>query len=147
MTDPAPDGVRRRAFVLIALLGIPWLVVLSDGAVGLVFAWGLLNPDTWHVTTIYAYLFVHTRGLPDYLLAWPVAVALLLAAVMSAIAGRWAREDPRVTGGLLVLVGLSILVTARGIGRPPSVVGLPVGTAAVWVVAWWVYWPRVGSSR
>lgn len=129
------------------MVGIPWLVVVSNGEVGLVFPWGLLNPDTWHVTTLDAYLFVHTRGLPDYLLAWPIAVALLLGAITSAIAGRWGREDPRLTGGLLVLVGLLILVTARGIGRPSSVIGLPVGTVAVWFVAWWVYWPLISRSR
>ena len=129
------------------MVGIPWLVVVSNGEVGLVFAWGLFNPDTWHVTTLDAYLFVHTRGLPDYLLAWPIAVVLLFGAITSAIAGRWGREDPRLTGGLLVLVGLLILVTARGIGRPSSVIGLPVGTVAVWFVALWVYWPLITRSR
>jgi len=129
--------------ILIALLLVPWLAVVSNGDVGLVFAWGLVNPDTWHVTTIIDYLFVYTRGLPDYLLAWPIAVVLLLGAFLSEIAGVWARDDPRLTGGLLVLVGLSILVTAHGIGRSASVVGFPVGTIAVWLVAWWVYWPMV----
>ena len=147
MTDLEPSEIHRRILGLIALGGIPWLVVVSNGEVGLVFAWGLFNPDTWHVTTLYAYLFMHTQGLPDYLLAWPVAVALLLGAITSAIAGRWDREDPRLTGGLLVLVGLSILVTARGIGRPSSVIGVPVGTAAVWFVAWWVYRPLITRSR
>jgi len=139
--------VRRRLLVLTGLLLIPWLVVFSNGEVGLVFAWGLFNPETWHVTTIFDFLFVHTRGLPEYLLAWPIAVVLLFSAFVSVLSGYWRREDPRLSGGLLVLVGLSILVTARGIGRPSLVIGLPVGTVAAWIVAWWVYWPLVCRHR
>lgn len=136
----------RRLAVLLGLLFVPWLVVFSNGEVGLTFAWGLANPATGHVTSIAAYLFVHTRGLPDYLLAWPIATLLYVAAIANAVAGLRGREDPRLTGGLLVLVGLSLAVVARGISRPASVVGLPIGTIAVWVLAWWLYWPAVHET-
>ncbi len=138
MTTPC-----RRLVVVIGLLVVPWLVVLSNGEVGLTFAWGLVNPDAGHVTSIVAYLFVHTRGLPDYLLAWPIATLLHIAAIASAVAGLRGREDPRLTGGLLFLVGLSLAVVARGISRPSTVVGIPIGTIAVWIIAWWLYWPAV----
>lgn len=119
------------------------MVVLSDGSVGLVFAWGLVNPGTLHVTDIGSYLFVHTRGLPEFLLAWPIAAVLYIGAIASGLLGLWNREDPRLTGGLLVLAGLSLIVFADGISRPASITGLPVGTVLVWLVAWWVYWPAV----
>lgn len=119
------------------------MAVLSDGSVGLVFAWGLVNPGTLHFTDIGSYLFVHTRGLPEFLLAWPIAAVMYLGAIASALWGMWNREDPRLTAGLLVLAGLSLVVFADGISRPASIIGFPVGTMFLWLVAWWVYWPLV----
>ena len=119
---------------------VPWVVVRSGGSVGLVLAFGLLNPATGRLTTLPAYLLVHTRGLPDALLAWPVASLLWLAALAAALVAVLAgREDPRLTGGLLAFAGASLLPVAGAVGRPPSVTALPVGTAALWAVAWGAY--------
>ncbi|MFC7081006.1 hypothetical protein [Halorussus caseinilyticus] len=87
----------RRLLALLALFLAPW-TVLSTG--DLVFAWGLATLDPFHVTTLTDYLFVYTRGLPNRLLAWPVAVVLYLLAVGNAALGWFApdSEDRRVTG-------------------------------------------------
>ena len=122
------------------LLFVPWAIVFTPGETGLVFPWGLVNPRTGHVTTITDYLFVHTLGRPDYLLAWPVGVVLYLAALLSALSGVVVgREDRRLTGGLLLFAGVAELGFVLGTGRPVGVVTLPVGTALLWTIAWWVY--------
>ena len=141
---PERPTTWRAAGAIAALLAVPWTVVLTDGGTGLVFAWGLVNPVARHVTTLPAYLFVHTAGLPDYLLAWPIGVGIYGTALASALVGVFAgREDRRVTGGLLVLAGVSQLWFALGIGRPPTVAAIPVGTGLLWVVAWWFYGPAL----
>jgi len=83
---------------------------------------------------------VLSRGLPRSLVGWPVATLLWFLALASGVSGLTiGREDPRVTGGLLVLAGLSLLPVARSVGRPPGVLVVPVGAVALWVVAWWKY--------
>lgn len=143
---------RRRVVALLAAGLLPWVVVVSGGEVGLVFAWGLADPAAPAVTTLPAYVRL-TGGLAvsRHLVAWPVAAGLYLAAVASAAAAAAGREDRRVTAGLLVLVGTTLLPVAAGIGRPAGVAAAPVGTAVCWAAAW-VGWPdglralaRVGS--
>ncbi|MDZ7702600.1 MAG: TIGR04206 family protein [Halobacteriales archaeon] len=130
----------RAAAAVVAVGVLPWLVVLSGDSVGFVLSVGLLNPATGHLTTLPAYLFELTRGLPEPLLGWPVATLLWLAAVVSALVGRAVgREDRRLTGGLLVLAGLSLLPLAVAVGRPRGVSALPVGAVGLWAVAWWGY--------
>ena len=150
----APDGVgpargadRRRPpsaparLVATAAVGlVPWLVVRSAGTWSLVGSFGLVGPAPWHVTPVWTYLLELTAGLPPGLVAWPVAAVLWLAALASAAGGALLdREDRRLTGGLLVLVGLSLLAVAGTVGRSRGAVALPVGTAAVWLVAWWAH--------
>ena len=131
---------RGRLAAVAAAGVVPWLAVLSGGSFGLVFSFGLVNPATGHVTTLPSYLLVLTRGLPDALLAWPVASLLWLAALAAALLATVAdREDGRLTGGLLVLAGASLLPVAGTVGRPATVTALPVGTLALWAVAWWAY--------
>lgn len=130
--------VRRRVVALLAVGLLPWVVVVSRGEVGLVLAWGLADPATADVTTLPAYVRL-TGGLAvsRYLLAWPVATLLYLAAVASAVAGvAVGREDRRVTAGLLVLVGAVLVPVAAGVGRQAGVVAAPVGTAVCWAAAW-----------
>jgi uncharacterized protein (TIGR04206 family) len=99
----------------------------------------LVALDPLHVTTLPDYLFVYTRGLPQRLLAWPIAVLLYLVAVGSALLGSVRREDGRVTGGLLVFAGVSHLRFTLGLGRP-GLLAIPVGTILLWTGAWWFYW-------
>ncbi|WP_137283323.1 TIGR04206 family protein [Halorussus salinisoli] len=136
-TDP------RRLLALLAIAVVPWSVLASGD---LVFAWGLMTTTPVHVTTLTDYLLVHTAGLPRRLLAWPVATFLYSLAVANAFVGWIApdREDRRVTGGLLVLAGLSDLWFSVGLFRPDSPV-IPVGTVLLWTAAWWFHWPDVRS--
>ncbi|WP_276281098.1 TIGR04206 family protein [Halorussus caseinilyticus] len=129
----------RRLLALLALFLAPW-TVLSTG--DLVFAWGLATLDPFHVTTLTDYLFVYTRGLPNRLLAWPVAVVLYLLAVGNAALGWFApdSEDRRVTGGLLALAGASNFWFAFGLARP-GLLAVPVGSVLLWTAAWWFHWP------
>ena len=128
-----------RLFALLFLLLVPWTVLTSGD---LVFAWGLATIDPISVTTLPDYLFVYTRGLPNRLLAWPVAVLLYLLAVANALLGAVAPrlEDRRVTGGLLALAGASDLWFALGLTRP-GLVAVPVGSVLCWTAAWWFHWP------
>ncbi|WP_435179590.1 TIGR04206 family protein [Halorussus sp. AFM4] len=136
-TDRSADV--RRLLALLSFLLVPWTVL---GSGDLVFAWGLATLDPVHVTTLPDYLFVYTRGLPNRLLAWPIAVALYLLAIANALLGTAAPrlEDRRVTGGLLVLAGASDLWFALGLTRP-GLVAVPVGSVLLWVAAWWFHWP------
>ena len=131
-------AAARRLLALLSILLVPWTVLASGD---LVFAWGLATVDPVHVTTLPDYLFVYTRGLPNRLLAWPVAVLLYLLAVANAVLGQIAPrlEDRRVTGGLLVLAGASDLWFALGLTRP-GLVAVPVGSVLCWTAAWWFHW-------
>jgi uncharacterized protein (TIGR04206 family) len=139
----ASDRVAVAAVLSLSL--VPWSIqVYGGGDVTLLFAWGLVNVSPPGVTTLYHFLFVHTMGLPDYILAWPLSVAVYLGALGSAVAGwRRGREDPRVTGGLLVVAGVAQFSVAQGFSLQPNRYAIPLGALAMWAVAWWAYWPRV----
>ncbi|MFB6361904.1 MAG: TIGR04206 family protein [Halobacteriales archaeon] len=132
----------RSGLAVIAVAGLlPWVVVFGErGSMTLVFAFGLLNPDAVHLTWLWSYLTTLTRGVPQSLLAWPVATLLWVGALGSGLAGvATNREDRRVTGGLLVLAGGSLLPVALTVGRPASITAVPVGTVLLWAIGWWRY--------
>jgi uncharacterized protein (TIGR04206 family) len=138
---------RRRLGALLLVGLLPWSVVLTPGALTVVFAFGLVTPDPLHVTDLYSYLFVHTRGLPQFLLAWPVGVLLYLGALASAVSGAVVdREDHRLTAGLLVLAGLTQVTLAIGMGRRLGTAAVPVGALGLWAVAWWFEWPAIRDA-
>jgi uncharacterized protein (TIGR04206 family) len=140
----------RSLSALLALLAVPWSIQTFAGArpPGFVFTWGLVNFDPLSVTFIWDFLFRYTMGLPDYILAWPLSVGCYLAAVASALAGHlFDREDPRVTAGLLAAAGVAQLTLARGFSVQPGRTAWPLGTAACWLIAWWVYRRRAASDR
>lgn len=132
------DGYRRLALVLAPLL-LPWSVqVFSRADVTLLFPWGLVNTNPLGVTDLYSFLFVYTAGLPDFILAWPLSVALYLVGVASVAAGvvvGGAYEDRRVTGAALALAGLSQLSLAVGFSVQPYRTAWPTGTLVLLVAA------------
>lgn len=132
-------SARRLAFAA-GPVAIPWTVLVSPGGdltVDLVFAWGLLDPETLHAVTITDYLFEHTAGLPEHLLAWPTSVLLWLLAAASVAGGVVVgQEDRRITAGLFVLAGLAALRFSAGIGLHGGPVALPVAAVVLWLLAW-----------
>lgn len=140
-----PDRTDRAALVvLLLLLALPWSVqtFTRGGGTTFVFAWGLFNSQPPNATFIWDFFFVYTRGLPGYIYAWPVSVACYVGAVTSGTLGLlFGREDPRVTGGLLVVAAVAQLSLARGFSVQPYRTAWPLGTLAFLVVAWWLYWP------
>lgn len=129
----------RRLAVVLAPLFLPWSVqVFTRADATLLFSWGLVNTNPPGVTDLYSFLFVYTVGLPDYILAWPLSVALYLVAVASVtvgiLAGR-AYEDRRVTAASLVFAGLSQLSLAAGFSAQPYRTAWPTGTLVLFVAA------------
>ncbi|MFC7155027.1 TIGR04206 family protein [Halomarina halobia] len=143
MSDRAAGTPNRRLFVLLALVAVPWTAVLVGGAVTLVYPFGLVDPASLHLTTLPDYLS-YTRGrIPAFIQAWPIGVALYAAALLSAALGVVRREDPRLTGGLLVLTAVSQLPLVVGFSQRFGYTALPVGTVLLLAVAWWFYRPAV----
>ncbi|WP_224269703.1 TIGR04206 family protein [Haloprofundus salinisoli] len=142
--EPTRTSTSRTLLILLSLWLLPWCVLLVDGRPAtLVFPWGLFDPSSGRLVSLYSYLFEFTGGfgsLPAYLRAWPTSVVAFLLATASAAGGVLVgREDPRVTAILLVLAGLGQLSLAWGFAQQPGRVALPVGALALWVVAWLSY--------
>ena len=142
-----PTSDRRDLFLLTSLFFVPWVVLtygsVFEGTTTLLFAWGLFDPVTGSGTDLYRFLFAYTRGLPDWILAWPLGAVSLVAAFASAASGvTRGREDIRVTASLLVLVGVAALSVAWGFSGQPGRTGLPLGTVVAWGLAA-RYWRRI----
>ncbi|WP_251330064.1 TIGR04206 family protein [Haloplanus pelagicus] len=134
--------LRRRPVAVLALLAVPWSVQTFAGGrpPTYVFAWGLVNADPFGVTFLWDFLVRYTRGLPPYIVAWPISAGCYLLALASAACGRaLGREDVRVTAGLLAAAGVAQLTLARGFSVQPGRTAWPLGTVACWAVAWWIY--------
>lgn len=138
-----PSASTRWAVAAVLLAGmIPWSVLWRGDEVAFVMVWGLFRPSTLHAHSLYAFL---TESWPSYWLlphslrVWPIGAGLYGLALGSAVAGASGRrEDVRVTGGLLVLAGITALwVTAGVAGRSGTTsIAIPVGAVALWAVAW-----------
>ena len=140
------NAPRRRALAVLLAGLLPWTVLVLEGGLGFVFAFGLVNTDPLHLVTISDYLFVHTEGLPRRLEAWPAGVLLHAGALACAVWNLRTPVDPRLTGGLLVVAGLLHAQVSIGLYRVYGAGGplvLPLGAFACWIVAWWYYWPLV----
>jgi uncharacterized protein (TIGR04206 family) len=144
-----PKYARLDLLLVLSLLVVPWSV-LTYGSVGegfttLLFGWGLFDPATGQVTGLHTFL-AYTAGLPDWILAWPVGVVCLVAALASAGAGhtRAGEGDMRLTAVLLALVGVAVLSVSWGFSVQPGRTGIPVGTAVAWVAAarYWLRYRR-----
>lgn len=137
----------RRLLAVVLAGFLPWSLVFAGSELTLVFSFGLVDPRPLYLTDIVSYTFVYTRGLPQYLFAWPLGTGLYLLAVGSALSGDvFDREDRRVTAVLLVLVGLTQLSFAWGFSRQGRTVAVPLGTVACWTVVWWFDWPTLRTT-
>jgi uncharacterized protein (TIGR04206 family) len=136
----------RRALALACLpLALPWSVQsFGAGDVTLRFVWGLVNTAPPTVTPLDRFLLVYTAGLPEYILAWPLAAALYALALGAAGLGvAVGREDPRVTGALFVLAALADLTVVAGFSVQPTRTAYPVGATLCLALALGVYLPTV----
>lgn len=140
-------SAARRRLLLVLLVGLlPWTVVVTNGFWTLLHPLGLFNFSPtrgWSFVFLTDYLFVRTRGLPEFILAWPTGVVVYVVALVSAALGLVDHEDRRLTAGLLVLAGLTQLSVASGFGRRTGYVAVPVATIAMPLLVWWVYWPAL----
>jgi len=133
--------MNRRLAAIAGLAFLPWTLVFAGDELTFVFVFGLLDPRPFYFTDLVTYVTVYTRGLPDFLRAWPIGAGIYLLAVASAVSGvLFDREDRRLTALLLVVVGLTQLSFAWGFTRRPYTVAVPLGTVACWTVVWWFDW-------
>jgi uncharacterized protein (TIGR04206 family) len=121
---------RRLAVVLLAGL-LPWVVVTWPGGWYPLFTAGFLHLDPLTFTSLPAY---HARvgGIPPQFSAWPTAVVLYLGAVVSAL---FDDPDPRLSAGLLVLAGVSVLLLASSLTEQRHILAIPLGTVWLWGAA------------
>ncbi|MGM0606379.1 MAG: TIGR04206 family protein [Halobacteriota archaeon] len=151
------DRHSQPVALAVLLLGafVPWVLIRNaPGNVTFVMAWGLANPNTGYILHMGSYLG-QTLGfstLPQSLQAWPIGATLYGLAIASAAIGAvFGREDPRLTGGLVVFaaIGGCIAWTYFAVqGRLyPTPFGLtyaiPIGPIVYLAIAWWFYWPRI----
>lgn len=129
------ETFRSRLLATLLVGVLPWSVVLTT-QVSLVFAFGLVNPQPLHLTTVWDYLFVHTRGLPQFLLAWPISALLYLGGVASTGLAYVGHEDWRVTAGLFAFAGASQLWVAWGFTHRLATAAIPVGAGLLFLLAW-----------
>lgn len=134
--------VQWRLLVLAALALAPWSLQVLDGTLlGLRFVWGMASLDPLAVSTLLAYLPVHRAPI---VFDWLLAASFFGLAVVATLAGALLdRRDGRLAAGLLALAGVANLSVAWTFSPQPGRLALPVGTLALWVVAW--RWWR-GSS-
>ena len=148
---PTNDSPRIRFLAVLSLLIVPWTVLLRGGYVTLVMPWGLLDPFGPHVTLLVDYLAATGSGPPPFLSSWFIGVGIYVLALGGVLAEVFDRGDPRVTGGLLVLVGVTQLTVAWGFLRRGGYLVVPLATLLAWTLAWWFYWPDlvaiVGRDR
>jgi uncharacterized protein (TIGR04206 family) len=141
-------GARRRLLALFALAVVPGSVVIVGGdSLTLVFPLFIFEWPSIHTLRIDRYLQFTTAAIPRFLLAWPIGTLTYALALASAALELRNREDPRVTGGLLVLVGFAFLSMTLGFSRRAHYTAIPLGTVVTWTMAWWLYWPLVDSLR
>jgi uncharacterized protein (TIGR04206 family) len=147
-TSERTPGPRTRVALLLALLLLPWSIqVFTARDATFLFAWGLVNTNPVSMVSLPEFLFVYTRGLPEFILAWPLSVICYALALASAVVGWLAgREDPRVTAGLLALAAIAQVRLAWGFSIQPNRTAWPLATFGLLVVVWWSYWPQLRAT-
>ncbi|MFB6126431.1 MAG: TIGR04206 family protein [Halolamina sp.] len=137
---------RVTLLALFAPLALPWSVQLfAVGDVTFLFPWALVNTNPLQATTIWAFLFRFTAGLPRFILMWPVSVLVYLLGLGSAALAAVGLEDRRVTAGSVALAGVAQLWVAQGFSVQPGRIAVPTGTVLLAGAAVW-YWRRTPSE-
>ncbi|MEA5386012.1 hypothetical protein VB773_08020 [Haloarculaceae archaeon H-GB2-1] len=95
------------------------------------------------MTTVGEYLSYTVGRPPELMVPWLVGIVVFALAAVSAALAFVDREDERVTGFLLVLLGVTQLSVAVGFSGRPTYVAVPVATVAAWALAWVVYRPAL----
>jgi uncharacterized protein (TIGR04206 family) len=131
---------RRRLLVLLALGLVPWTVVFIGSELSLFFPFGVLNTNPLELTTLHEW-FAGGGRLPRNPELLPLSYTFYLGALLSALAGVWGREPPRLTAGLLVLAGITHFGVSYSVLHRIAYLPLPVGAPLALAAAWWFYWP------
>lgn len=117
-------------------VAVPWVVVWTTSAT-LVFPWGMVTVESWHVTSLPGYLSA-TVGLPRHLQVWPLGVLCYGLAITWAAGERFG-ADQRVTAGLLALAAITAAWLASGLGIEPNRTAFPLGSILLVLLALWAY--------
>jgi uncharacterized protein (TIGR04206 family) len=140
-------NAKRRLLAILVLGIIPWSVITTGGFVMLVFPFGFVNVDPWHLLTLPEYLRFSGGLTTRYIGMWPIGTLLYAVTLVSAVSGVFGYEDRRLTGGFLVSTALSQIPFVLGFAQRLKYSAYPVGIVLMFVVAWWFYWPVRGSSK
>lgn len=138
-------GALRRLAGLVALGLVPWTVLLVGDRATLVFAFGFLDADSLHLVWL-PELLARGGGLPRNPELLPLGVLFYGAALASAAGGAAGREDPRLTGGLLALAGVTHLGVAYSVLHRAAYTPLPLGTLLLVGSGLW-YWRRYYTAQ
>ncbi|MFB6131205.1 MAG: hypothetical protein ABEJ28_10335 [Salinigranum sp.] len=140
MVDPAADATKRaggpsslRAAVFLLAGLLPWGVVTWSSGFYLVFALGSTAVGLAGFNLLPVPVLAPVT--PGFAIAWVVGTGCYLLALASAALGYVDREDRRVTAGLFVFAGVSVLRFAVELSGQRGIVVLPVGTATLWLAA------------
>jgi uncharacterized protein (TIGR04206 family) len=111
------------------------LIQLLDGSpLGLRFVWGMASLEPLAVSTLLAYLPVSRAPI---VFDWLLSAGFFGLAVVATLAGALLdRSDARLAAGLLALAGVANLSVTWTFSTQPGRLALPVGTLALWFVAW-----------
>lgn len=141
----------RIAVVALLVCGVlPWVAIgNTPGDTTYVMGFGLVNTNPFVLLTLPEFISqtLGFESLPRSLQAWPVGLLCYVGALASAIGGAvFDREDPRVTGGLVVLTAVAgLFVWSRFAFRTGSQ-AIPIAPIAFVAVAWWWYLPAFTSG-
>jgi uncharacterized protein (TIGR04206 family) len=143
-------GLTRYRYRLLAhlLLGVsPWVLVVWPTGAYAVSALFWVDVAPLGITTLPGFLAASGGPLPAHLLAWPVATLCYLGALASALAGRWDREDRRLTAGLLALAGVALVRFVGGVSVQRAITAFPLGSGLLLAAAAAEYWFGVLTRR
>jgi uncharacterized protein (TIGR04206 family) len=135
---------RRRLLALLVLGAVPWTVVFIGDRLTLFFPFGVVNTGPLAFVDLLAW-FAGGGGLPRNPELLPLSYTFYLGALLSAAAGLWGREPPRLTAGLLVLAAVAHLGVAYSVLHRIAYLPVPVGPVLALAAAWWFYWPDLRS--
>lgn len=136
----AHSSPRRRLLALLVLAVVPWTVVFVGDQVTLFFPFGVVNTDPLAFVDLPTW-FAGGGALPRNPELLPLSYLFHLGALLSALAGLWGREPPRLTAGLLVLAAVAHLGVAYSVLHRIAYLPVPVGPVLALAAAWWFYWP------